>query len=49
MNLVRFDPFRELEQMSVRLNTLFGRSPGSPAENGVDGFIAWTPPIPVKG
>ena len=48
MNLVRFDPFRELEQMSVRLNTLFGRSPGSPAENGVDGFIAWTPPIDVQ-
>lgn len=48
MNLVRFDPFRELEQMSARLNSLFGRTAGSPAENGVDGFIAWTPAIDVQ-
>jgi HSP20 family protein len=47
MNLVRFDPFRELEQMSTRLSSLFGRAPGG-REMEFDGFAAWSPPVDVQ-
>ena len=46
MNLVRFDPFRELEAMSTRLNRLFGGSPIVSAE--ADGFGAWAPAVDVE-
>jgi HSP20 family protein len=46
MNLVRFDPFRELEEMSTRLNRLFG---GSGARADVnENFGAWAPPVDVE-
>ena len=46
MNLVRFDPFRELETLSSRLNRLFGSSPigAEPA----DGFGGWAPAVDVE-
>jgi HSP20 family protein len=46
MNLIRFDPFRELDDMSSRLNRLFGR----PANGGeeADGFGTWSPAIDVQ-
>lgn len=46
MNLVRFDPFRELEAMSTRLNRLFGSSPI--AAEDADGFGAWAPAVDVE-
>ena len=46
MNLVRFDPFRELEAMSSRLNRLFDRSIIRPDE--ADGFAAWAPAVDVE-
>jgi HSP20 family protein len=48
MNLIRFDPFRELEQMSARLSSMFGRMPVSAVENGAEGFTAWSPAIDVQ-
>ena len=46
MNLVRFDPFRELEAMSSRLNRLFDRSVIRPDE--ADGFAVWAPAVDVE-
>jgi HSP20 family protein len=46
MNLVRFDPFRELEEMSSRLNSLFSRPMGRGSES--DAFAVWTPAVDVE-
>jgi HSP20 family protein len=46
MNLVRFDPFRELEVMSNRLNRLFSGSASGPDD--IDGFGAWAPAMDVE-
>jgi HSP20 family protein len=46
MHLVRFDPFRELEEMSTRLNSLFGRPPGRPVDT--EGFAVWSPAVDVE-
>ena len=46
MTLVRFDPFRELEAMSSRLNRLFDRSIVRADE--ADGFAAWVPAMDVE-
>jgi HSP20 family protein len=46
MNLVRFDPFRELEAMSSRLNRLFDRSIARTDES--DGFATWVPAMDVE-
>ena len=46
MNLVRFDPFRELEEMSSRLNTMFARPNGRRDEG--ESFAAWTPAMDVE-
>jgi HSP20 family protein len=46
MNLVRFDPFRELEAMSSRLNRLFDRSIARADE--ADGFTTWVPAMDVE-
>ena len=48
MNLVRFDPFRELEEMSSRLNRFFG--PPLRRVGGDDGavFADWAPAIDVQ-
>jgi HSP20 family protein len=46
MNLVRFDPFGELEAMSTRLNRLFGSSPVVSAD--ADGFGGWAPAVDVE-
>jgi HSP20 family protein len=47
MNLVRFDPFRELEDLSSRLNTYFS-GPGRERAAEVDGFSNWAPAIDVQ-
>ena len=48
MNLVRFDPFRELELMSSRLNRLFASSGAVAGPDDVDGFGAWAPALDVE-
>jgi HSP20 family protein len=49
MNMVRWDPFRELEEMSSRLNRFFGRQglTAQPSENG-DVFADWAPAVDVQ-
>ncbi|HZN54113.1 MAG TPA: Hsp20/alpha crystallin family protein [Candidatus Polarisedimenticolaceae bacterium] len=44
MNLVRWDPFRELVTMSNRLNRTLGDSFSDRAE---DAFGAWVPPVDI--
>src|SRR5690349_4932011 len=45
MNLVRFDPFRELEDMSARMNRLFGRQVMA---GEAEGFAGWAPAVDVE-
>jgi len=51
MSLVRWDPFRELEDVSERLNRVFGRStPGRPtADTGKDAMTLfdWAPTVDI--
>jgi HSP20 family protein len=43
--MVRFDPLRELEEMSTGLNSLFGR----PADRAdVESLAVWTPSVDVE-
>jgi HSP20 family protein len=51
MSITRWDPFRELEDMSDRLNRVFGRSalaaiPGAANSEGLSTFD-WTPSIDI--
>ena len=46
MNIVRFDPFRELEAMSSRLNRLF--DPSITRREDPDAFGGWAPAIDVE-
>jgi HSP20 family protein len=46
MNLVRFDPFRELEAMSSRLNRFVGNIALRPEE--VESIGAWAPAVDVE-
>ena len=48
MELVRWNPFRELEDMQGRLNRLFGESPfARTGENGMS-FSGWSPAVDVQ-
>lgn len=48
MNLTRFDPFRELEDLSGRLNRMFGQR-GRVALDGDDALSAdWAPAVDVQ-
>jgi HSP20 family protein len=49
MTLVRWDPFRELEDMSYRLNRMFSR-PVQPQANGKETMIVadWVPSVDVS-
>ncbi|HEU0219690.1 MAG TPA: Hsp20/alpha crystallin family protein [Gallionella sp.] len=49
MNLVKWDPFRELEDISSRLNRLFGRS-STRAESGQEmlAMADWTPSVDIS-
>lgn len=48
MNLVRFDPFRELEQMTSRLNGLFNRPLAPMTDSAFEGFTEWTPAVDLQ-
>jgi len=49
MTLVRWDPFRELEDVSDRLNRMFAR-PGARTSNGKETMIVadWTPSVDIS-
>ena len=49
MTLVRWDPFRELEDVSDRLNRMFAR-PAAPRANGKETMIVadWTPSVDIS-
>jgi HSP20 family protein len=47
MNLTRFDPFRELEDLSSRLSRLLSVAPGRADDNGLT-FAYWAPPMDVQ-
>ena len=48
MNIVRWDPFRELEGIQARLNRMFGEYPqrGSDADNS--SFSEWAPAVHIE-
>lgn len=49
MNLVRWDPFRELEDMNDRLNRMFGRSVTGQGDGREAMTLAdWTPAVDVS-
>jgi HSP20 family protein len=47
MNLVKWNPFSELEDVSYRLNSLFGRLPAR-AESGQLALSDWTPSVDIS-
>ena len=47
MSLTRWDPFRELEDMSARLNRLIGPPGGRTADSGPMTVADWTPAVDV--
>src|SRR5688572_4702737 len=49
MSIVRWDPFRELEDMSNRLNRVFGRNDLARAKEDNGGFITfdWAPSVDI--
>jgi HSP20 family protein len=47
MNLVRWDPFRELEGIQARLHRVFGDAP-TRAFDGGRFFANWTPPVDIQ-
>ncbi|MGQ0695801.1 MAG: Hsp20/alpha crystallin family protein, partial [Nitrospiraceae bacterium] len=49
MTLVRWDPFRELEEMSDRLNRMFSR-PSIGSKNGKEALTVadWTPTVDIR-
>ena len=46
MNIVRFDPFRELETVQARLNRMFGERPFAGFER--ETFADWAPAVDVQ-
>jgi HSP20 family protein len=44
MNLTRFDPFREFEEMSSRVGSILGRA----GRRDVEGFGDWAPAVDVQ-
>lgn len=48
MNLVRWDPYRELEEMTNRLNRLFGRATATADGNEMMVRADWTPSVDIS-
>jgi HSP20 family protein len=46
MNIVKWDPFRELEDMRARLNRMLTEPPGRPDESF--GFADWLPAVDIQ-
>ncbi|BCK88110.1 spore protein SP21 [Sideroxyarcus emersonii] len=49
MNLIKWDPFRELEDVSSRLNRMFGRPVGRPeADSEMLAVADWMPSVDIS-
>jgi HSP20 family protein len=48
MNMVRWGPFRELENIQTRLNRFFNETPFQQAEGDAGFFADWAPPVDVE-
>ena len=49
MNLIKWDPFRELEDVSSRLNRIFGRMPSRTAsDNEMLAVADWMPSVDIS-
>jgi HSP20 family protein len=48
MNIVRWDPFRELEGIQARLNRMFGDRLSSGIEGGELSFAEWAPAVDIQ-
>lgn len=49
MNLVKWDPFSELEEVSNRLNRIFGRTPSrAESDNGMLAVADWMPSVDIS-
>lgn len=48
MNIVKWSPFRDLEEMQGRLNRLFGEAPLRTFEGDGVFFADWAPPVDVE-
>ncbi|OIR02284.1 spore protein SP21 [mine drainage metagenome] len=49
MNLIKWDPFRELDDVSSRLNRIFGRMPSRPAsDNEMLAVADWMPSVDIS-
>ena len=47
MNIVRWNPFRELEDMQTRWNRFFNGALPRPGEEEAVFFADWAPPVPM--
>lgn len=47
MNIVRWDPFRELERIQARLNRMFGERPSGGTDDDVS-FAEWAPAVDIQ-
>lgn len=48
MNLIKWDPFRELEGMHARLNRMFGNPPAPKPEDDTAFFSDWVPAVDIQ-
>jgi len=48
MNMVKWSPFRELEDISTRLNRFFSETPARTMEDDGLFFADWTPPVDIE-
>ena len=48
MNLVKWDPFAELEDVSKSLNRIFGRFPARPADHEALAMADWAPTVDIS-
>lgn len=49
MNIVKWDPFRELEDMSARLNRIFSRAPArAESDNEMLTVADWSPSVDIS-
>lgn len=48
MNLVKWDPFRELQDVSSRLNRIFGRADRADSDSGMLAVADWMPSVDIS-
>jgi HSP20 family protein len=48
MNIVKWNPFSDLEDISARLNRVFNQIPVPTTETGAPFFADWAPPVDIS-